>query len=170
MKALFTEWLNKSRLVCSEVRPALIKGLTEVRPMAAGAWAKTRPVLFELWVELVVPAFIIAASFALMAGYYVVLAYFNIVKMLLRELFISMEKPEVSPGVAEQTRSVAKSMARAMKLTVEEPMKLFDINEIPDLAKPLTVAELRKLAQAAGIKGARNMRKEDLLLALEIKE
>jgi len=130
-------------------------------------WAQVRPVLAEVCTEVLVPLFILTASFLVALGYYLVLGYINIVRMLLRELLISLEKPVT---IAEP-KSAAKGMTTSMKLTIkEEPVKLVLLNEIPELAKPLSVAELRKMGQAAGIKGARSMRKDDLLIALGLKE
>ncbi len=115
-----------------------------------------KKIFAEILDEVLVPLAVLLLAMVVAAVYYALLAYVAIVKILLRELFLSLEpKAEVEVEVEP--------------IEDEPEMRLATPEQVKDYVKPLSVAELRKLAQAAGIKGARNMRKADLLATLEIK-
>ena len=115
-----------------------------------------KKIFVEILDEVLVPLAVLLLAMVVAAAYYAVLAYVAIVKMLLRELLLSLE-PKVEIKVEVET------------ITEEPEVKLATPEQVKDYVKPLSVAELRKLAQATGVPGARNMRKSDLLTALELK-
>ena len=115
-----------------------------------------KKIFVEILDEVLVPLAVLLLAMVVAAVFYALLAYVAIVKVLLRELFLSLEpKAEVEVEVEP--------------IENEPEMKLATPEQVKDYVKPLSVAELRKLAQATGVPGARNMRKSDLLTALELK-
>jgi hypothetical protein len=122
-----------------------------------------KKVFVEILDDILVPLAILLLAMVVAAAYYALLAYVAIVKILLRELFLSLQpetKIEVEPKVEVEPKPIIKD---------EPEVKLATSEQVKGYIKPLGVTELRKMAQAARIKGARNMRKADLLTALEIR-
>ena len=125
-----------------------------------------KKIFAEILDEVLVPLAVLLLAMVVAAAYYALLAYVAIVKILLRELFLSLEpKTEVEVEPITEVETITE-----IETIEDEPeVKLATPEQVKDYVKPLSVAELRKLAQAAGVPGARNMRKNDLLTALEIK-
>lgn len=142
----------------------------------------------ELVEDVLIPVVILSGILVVAFVFYVALGYLLVVKMLLRELFLSLEShretqdgnvvvPEYewrpsSWGKGWRDLYEVKSGRSVLELKIEkreQEMKLVAPEEIKSLKKPLGIYELRQLGRAAGIKGASRMNKSDLLLALEIK-